>query len=114
VEFDFEAAREAIEIVEEDVAAYFEENQDNYQFPERVKIQYIELDSAVIAEGEEVSDQEAQDYYDDNRVTMTKLVKSAKPWKLFKRGWKLVNHSLIWLARSLMMWVQLTMAVVWV
>lgn len=68
VEFDFDAARSAIEVVDEDVSAWFDDNKDNYQFPERVKIQYIELNSGEIASDIEVSDEEAESYYEDNRA----------------------------------------------
>ncbi len=68
VRFDFAKAKEGIDVVDEDVVAYFEENQGNYQFPERAKIQYIELDSSAIASEIEISDEQAQRYYEDNRA----------------------------------------------
>ncbi len=69
VSFSFADASEAIEVSEEDVTAYFDENKDNYQFPERAKIQYIELNSDDIAEQIEISDEEAEQYYEDNRAS---------------------------------------------
>ena len=68
VQFDFEKAKEAIDVSEEEVIGYFEENQENYQFPERLKIQYIELDSSAVASEIQISDEEAQAYYDNNRA----------------------------------------------
>lgn len=68
VQFDFEKAKEGEEVSEEELVAFFEENQDNYQFPERVKIQYIELDSNAVAADIEISDEQAQAYYDNNRA----------------------------------------------
>ena len=68
VQFDFEKAKEGIEASDEELVAYFEENQESYQFPERVKIQYIELDSNAVASEIEVSDEDAQGYYDNNRA----------------------------------------------
>ena len=67
VRYNFEQTKAGIEVSDEDTTAYFEENQDNYQFPERAKIQYIELDSSVVASGFEVTDEQAQAFYDDNK-----------------------------------------------
>lgn len=68
VQFNFEKAKDGIEVSDEDVLAYFEENQESYQFPERVKIQYIELDSKAVASEIQINDDQAQTYYDDNRA----------------------------------------------
>ena len=72
VKFDFAKAKEEIEVSEEDVVAYFDENKDNYKFPERAKIQYLELDSSAVAADIEISDEQAQAYYDDNKVRYIK------------------------------------------
>ena len=68
VSFDFAKAKEAIEVSEEDVAAYFEENSDNYLFPERAKVAYIELESDAVANDIEISDDQALQYYEDNKA----------------------------------------------
>lgn len=68
VRFNFEEANAATEVSDEDVVAYFEEQKGSYLFPERAKIQYIELDSSVVASEIEISDSQAQSYYDDNRA----------------------------------------------
>ncbi|MFK8080764.1 MAG: SurA N-terminal domain-containing protein [Granulosicoccus sp.] len=68
VKFDFAKAREGIEVTEEEIVAYFDANKDDYQFPERVKIQYLELDSAAVASEIAISDEQAQTYYDENQV----------------------------------------------
>ncbi|NND92569.1 MAG: hypothetical protein HKN42_17075 [Granulosicoccus sp.] len=67
VRFDAEKAQQSIEVTEEEVAAYFAENKDSYQFPRRARIRYIELESSAIAEGIDISDEQAQAYYDENR-----------------------------------------------
>ncbi len=68
VQFDFEKAKEGEEVSDEELLTYFEENQENYQFPERLKIQYIELDSNAVASEIQISDDQAQTYYDNNRA----------------------------------------------
>lgn len=67
VRFDVAKARETIEVTDEEIAAYFEENKENYKFPERAKIRYIEIDSAEIAAGIQVTEEEARTYYEENR-----------------------------------------------
>ena len=67
VRFDVAKARETIEVTDEEVAAYFEENKESYKFPERAKIRYIEIDSAAIAAGIQITEEEAKTYYDENR-----------------------------------------------
>lgn len=67
VQFDFDNAKEGIEVADEDVVSYFDENKGSYNFPRRAKIQYIELSSAQIAADMDVTDDDAQKYYEDNR-----------------------------------------------
>jgi len=67
VRFDLDAAKSSVEPSDEAVAAWFEENAASYVFPERVKIEWIELDAATIAAGIDVTDEEAQARYEENR-----------------------------------------------
>ncbi len=69
VRFDVEKARQTIEVTDEDIAAYFEENKESYKFPERAKIRYIEIDSSAIAAGIQITEEEAKTYYDENRAS---------------------------------------------
>ncbi len=69
VTFDFATSKEGIEVNDEDVASYFDENKGNYNFPERAKVQYIELDSAALASEIDVTEDEAQSYYDENTAS---------------------------------------------
>ncbi len=64
--FDNAKAQETIEVAEEDVQAYFDENAENYQFPERVKLQYITLDHDELAAEIDISDSDAETYYNEN------------------------------------------------
>ncbi|MFK7890759.1 MAG: SurA N-terminal domain-containing protein [Granulosicoccus sp.] len=69
VKFDFAQAVEGVEVNDEEVAAYFAENSENYQFPQRAKIQYIELSGDALAEDIDISEEQAQVYYDENRAS---------------------------------------------
>lgn len=69
VRFDFDKAKTTIEVSEDDVVAYFDEHKDDYKFPQRAKIQYLELNSTELANDIDVSDEQAQTYYDDNRAS---------------------------------------------
>lgn len=68
VRFDFEQAKSGIESTEEEIVAYFDANKDSYTFPQRAKIEYIELNVNDLADAVDVSEAEAQTYYDDNRA----------------------------------------------
>ena len=72
VKFDFAKAKEGIEVSDEDVVAYFDENKDNYLFPERAKIQYLELDSSAVAADIDISDEQALTFYEDNKARYVK------------------------------------------
>ncbi len=67
VRFDAAKAADTVEVSEEEIVAYFDENKDNYKFPERVKIRYIEIESSTIAANIEISDEQAETFYNDNR-----------------------------------------------
>jgi len=67
VRFDFEAVKAGIEASEEEITSHFADNADSYQFPERAKIEYIELSSADLAAAVDISDEQARTYYDENR-----------------------------------------------
>lgn len=64
--FEMEKAQAAIEVSDEDVQIYFDENADNYQWPERAKLQYISLSYEALAAAIDVSDDEAKAYYEEN------------------------------------------------
>jgi len=66
--FDLEVARESIEPTDEEVTAHFEENADGYTFPERLKIDWIELDATALAADIDVTDAEAEARYEENRA----------------------------------------------
>lgn len=65
VRYSIDDIVEGVEIDEEQVSTYFSENGDNYQFPQRGKYQYIELKKSDLAADIDVSDEEAQAYYDE-------------------------------------------------
>ncbi len=66
VTYSIDKAIENIEVTDEQISDYFDENADNYQFPERAKIEYIELKKSDLAAAVEVSDEEVEAYYNDN------------------------------------------------
>ena len=55
-----------VSVEPEEAQAYFSENQSAFTVPEKVKIDYIELDADALAEAIEVSDEQAEAYYADN------------------------------------------------
>ncbi|MGQ7843703.1 SurA N-terminal domain-containing protein [Granulosicoccus sp. 3-233] len=67
VRFDAAKAAETVDVTEDEIVAYFDENKDNYKFPERVKVRYIEIESSTIAANIEISEEQAETFYNDNR-----------------------------------------------
>jgi len=64
VRYSVDAAVENIEISDEAITEYFEDNAENYTFPERAKFEYIELKKSDLAAEIEISDEDAQSHYD--------------------------------------------------
>lgn len=64
---NLEATKETIEISDEQVQAYFDENAASFQFPDRAKVQYIELNSTDQAEAIDILDEDALAYYETNK-----------------------------------------------
>lgn len=69
VRFDMDAAKDGIEPSDDEIAAHFDENSDSYRFPERAKIQWIDLDSAAMAAAIDITDAEAKARYEENRAS---------------------------------------------
>ena len=63
---DAEQFRAEVEISEAQVAQHYNENQDLFMDPERVKIAYVELSIKGLMQDVSVSDIELREYYDDN------------------------------------------------
>lgn len=66
IEFKLDPLLETIELEENQIELYFEENKENFKHPERVKIEYIELSSLGLTESIEISDEETQEYFSRN------------------------------------------------
>jgi peptidyl-prolyl cis-trans isomerase D len=56
---------------EEDIKAYFQAHQDEYQTAEQVAIEYIELSLQKIADAVDVTDEQLQTYYEDQKDLYT-------------------------------------------
>ena len=67
IRLPLEPAKESIEIADDEVQTYFDENAENYTFPQRVKINYIRLNRALLSDAIDVTDEEAQEYFDANK-----------------------------------------------
>jgi len=65
VRYSIDAAVENIEVSDEQVSTYFDENAASYEWPQRAKLEYIELKKTDLAADIDVSDEEAQEYYDE-------------------------------------------------
>jgi len=65
VRYSIDSAIENIEVSDEQISTYFDERADEYKFPQRAKVEYIELKKSDLAAAIDVSDEEAQEYYDE-------------------------------------------------
>lgn len=68
--FTIPAARfaDAIEITEDKLQAYYQQNIERFMTPEQVAAEYVELSAAVLAEDIEVTEQQIADYYEANKA----------------------------------------------
>jgi peptidyl-prolyl cis-trans isomerase D len=65
--FSFADFLPKVDITDEAIAQYFEENGDRFRTEETVDIEYIELTLADIAAGIELTEQDLLDYYNENQ-----------------------------------------------
>ncbi len=72
IEFDVNALKASITPEQSELESYFDANRLVYQTPEKVSVEYILMDSALIANDVQVSDEEVEDYYQANLVDYTK------------------------------------------
>ena len=63
IRYSVDEVIEGVEIADEQIATYFEDNSENYKFPQRGKFEYIELKKSELAAEVEVSDEEAEAHY---------------------------------------------------
>lgn len=66
VTYSIEKTIENIEVTDEEISDYFDENAEDYKFPERAKLEYIELKKSDLAAAIEVTDEDVEAYYNDN------------------------------------------------
>lgn len=60
-----EDVREGIEVSDNEIATYYQNNLDDYRLPERVDAEYIALSLEALAETVEVSEEDLQAYYQE-------------------------------------------------
>ncbi|HEX7718762.1 MAG TPA: peptidyl-prolyl cis-trans isomerase, partial [Woeseiaceae bacterium] len=64
--WDVDAAAEGVEVSEEDIAAYYDANPSEFQLPESVDLQYVEVDRTQLAQQVELSEEAIRDYYEQS------------------------------------------------
>lgn len=63
--FDLVSAAAEVEVTEEEILAYYTENDSLYLLPESASIEYIEINRADVADGIEISEEVLNEYYLD-------------------------------------------------
>ncbi len=61
------AFKSDVEVTDEDIKAYFEENKENYKTEEKVQLEYLELKVDDLVSSVELDESELEDYYEDQK-----------------------------------------------
>ena len=65
--FDLGTIAEEVEVSDEAISAYYEENDTLYLLPESASIEYIEMSRTVVAESIEISEERLAEYYKESQ-----------------------------------------------
>ena len=68
IAFDVQAKADAIEVSDEDVVAYYEDNKVQFNNPQKVTVEYIELKIDDLKSTIEVTDEDLNNYYQQNKT----------------------------------------------
>lgn len=71
VTIDAKLLQADVEVSDEELETFYQENSMNYQTQEQVALEYIVVDSVKLGESIEVTEQELETYYNDNIVDYT-------------------------------------------
>lgn len=58
---------EQVEIADEDIENFYQQNQDMFRTPEKLSVAYVELSLAAVESEVEISDEEVRQYYDERQ-----------------------------------------------
>ncbi len=64
--FTAAAFRDQVQVGDQDVQAWYDQNKQQLEIPEQVQAQYLVLDEAAATQGVQVSDEDVQGYYEQN------------------------------------------------
>ncbi|WP_394176211.1 SurA N-terminal domain-containing protein [Thalassotalea litorea] len=67
-----EGFKDSIDVSEQEIEAYYQENQPRFATPEMVKLEYVELNLDDIAKDVSVTDAQAQEFYENNMSSYSK------------------------------------------
>ncbi len=67
VTFALQETADAIEVSDADIQAYYDENTANFNNPEKVKVEYLELKPEDLTSDLEVTEEQLQEFFDQNR-----------------------------------------------
>lgn len=60
-----DSVSDQVEVTESEIEAYYQDNEDAFQQPERVDAEYIALSQEALADSTDVSDEELREYYEE-------------------------------------------------
>lgn len=56
-----------IEVSDDDISGHYQDNQELYQSPEMIKVEYVQLSVDDLAQGVQVTDEDVERYFEDNK-----------------------------------------------
>ena len=84
--YDAKAVADSVQIDDADVVARYEERKANLIAPERVRVEYVELDQQLLKEQVEVTPQALQTLYDEQKDTRFKVAEERKARHILVRA----------------------------
>jgi len=87
-------------IPDEDIAAYYQDNQQDFAIPEQVNVQYVELNRAAIMDEIEIDEQVVRDQYEEERAAFEGAAERRASHILFEVGPALSEEAALEQARA--------------
>lgn len=84
IKFNLTSYMEEIQVDDDQLIAYYEENQENYEKPEETNVKYIETKIDDYITDEKISDEQAQEYFEEHRDEYTQQAQVKASHVLFK------------------------------
>ncbi len=72
IHYSLEDYRGAVQVTDQEIEAYYQEHQDRFREPARIKIEYLPITPQGLAPAQEVTDSEIEAFYERNKDSYTR------------------------------------------